>query len=412
MTNGPCSVESGERSAQPDVAIALAAREIARLGLTSAVRRLGAPPTDVFVTQLVGSDGVRAVGGGKGGGREARAGADFEALERFFTASRGNTRFGADLGLVPLAGLAAQPALAVDRVVQRWARCFPERSAAASPYGVVGPGAPVRYPLFLHDPAYYADPMPGDDAAACRTFLRYTSSIGTAAGVNPIDARLHALCELVEHDGISHALLRWFVTREGDVAVVHAADLPPDLRRLHTAATGALGSQVLLVDVTTELGVPTYLAIADVPGSPVSARGAGASPSGRLAAARALRELLQGTHLDPDAAAVDRRLRALAPWPVLVDSYCLSAQRLAERTIRRVRIAADPPDIDTPSRRLGWLDARLAAHAITTFFRELAPAGSLVSVIAALAPALDRFSLVLHGVPVVPTGRGHRLWAG
>jgi len=41
---------------------------------------------------------------------------------------------------------------------------------------------------------------------------------------------------------------------------------------------------------------------------------------------------------------------------------------------------------------------------------ELAPAGSLIAVATTIAPGLERFSLVRHGVPVIPTGRGHHLW--
>jgi YcaO cyclodehydratase, ATP-ad Mg2+-binding len=410
MTSVPCSVEWGERSLPPEVAVAVAARECGRLGLTATVRRVGSPPAEVVVTELVGPEGIRAFGSGKGDGLQMRASADFEALERFFTVSRRNTRFAQGLSLLPLAELAAQPPLAVDCVVQRWASQFPDRKAAASEYRADRSGGALWYPLFLNDPRYYADPVAGDDAAACRTFLRYTSSIGTAAGVNPTDARLHALCELIEHDSISHALLRWFVLREREVAVVDAADLPPDLARLYDLASTAHDAPVLLVDVTTELGVPTCLAVADAPTGGLSVRGSGASTSGRVAVARALHEVIQDTHVEDDDALVRRRSLTLAPWPVLADCYGLTARRLTQWDVRKVPVRPDPPGTDTPPRRLRWLDARLAAHAIPTFSRELAPAGSHVSVVATVAPALDRFSLVLHGTPVLPTGRAFRLW--
>ena len=45
--------------------------------------------------------------------------------------------------------------------------------------------------------------------------LRYTSSVGTAAGVDRVEAVLHGVCELVEHDALLQAMLSWFIAGFG-----------------------------------------------------------------------------------------------------------------------------------------------------------------------------------------------------
>jgi ribosomal protein S12 methylthiotransferase accessory factor len=41
---------------------------------------------------------------------------------------------------------------------------------------------------------------------------------------------------------------------------------------------------------------------------------------------------------------------------------------------------------------------------------DLAPPGAHVAAATVVAPGLERFGLVRHGVPVIPNGRGWHLW--
>ncbi|MFI5898550.1 hypothetical protein ACIA5D_51705, partial [Actinoplanes sp. NPDC051513] len=53
---------------------------------------------------------------------------------------------------------------------------------------------------------------------------------------------------------------------------------------------------------------------------------------------------------------------------------------------------------------------QLAGRGLGYHAGEIAPAGSLIAVTTTVAPGLERFSLVRHGDPVLPTGRGWHLW--
>jgi ribosomal protein S12 methylthiotransferase accessory factor YcaO len=90
---------------------------------------------------------------------------------------------------------------------------------------------------------------------------RYSSSIGTAAGADLQESTLHGICELVEHDVLSHALLRWFIAGDPRVSVLDIASLPDDARLLHGIAVEVTGADVILLDVTTDIGIPAYLAV-------------------------------------------------------------------------------------------------------------------------------------------------------
>jgi ribosomal protein S12 methylthiotransferase accessory factor len=365
------------RSVPPSTAVAAAIDEIARLGLTAAVDFLG--PSTQRVVLSRGGEQV-SVGVGKGAGDQGSASAYFEALERYLMSASVNRRWNADaIRLMRASDIAGQSALNPDLVVQRWAAEFPDTVAACGSYDG------VRYPTFLADPRYYRRPVAGDDVRPYRSLLRYSSSLGTAAGMTTEESVYHGLCELIEHDAVSQALLRWYVA--GD----HTADAAP------SSAPG-----VLLFDVTTDLGIPVYLAATEVDGR--TRYGSGASWWASDAADRALTELTQQLAGAPSTASA-----RLAAWPVLRRCAEMPLPPLLA-SIRPVPLRSDPPGPGSPAWGLAEVAKALAEHGIRHYSAEIAPVGSLISVATTIAPGLERFSLVHHGVPVVPTGRGRHLW--
>jgi ribosomal protein S12 methylthiotransferase accessory factor len=387
-------------------AVALAVREADRMGLRLRVTHSGPASHPTAVTEVVGAGETLVVGYGKGTGRQAVASAHFEALERYFTIARSNRRF-ADGAIImrPATEVVAQEGLRQDLLVQRWGAEFPESTAACTRYD--GRLSAVWYPLFLTDPLYHRQPLAGDSVDRYRSLIRYTSSLGTAAGADLPEAILHGVCELIEHDAVSHALLRWFVAGAQDVDLVRADSLPDSLRALWRKAEEAISAPVHLLDITTDLGVPAYLAVADGDGTAPSAAGAGASPMAGYAAERALSEVIQSMGFPRGA--TDPVVH-LAAWPRLRDCAMLPVRRLLSRTIRRVPLRADLDGVDTVPSALARLERVLRKHGIESYHAELTPAESMVSVAAVLAPGLERFSLVRLGMPIVPTGRGGQVW--
>jgi len=313
--------------------------------------------------------------------------------------------------LLPATRIASQDKLGPDLVIQRWAAEFPDSPAACAAYH--GSQSTVWYPLFLSDPRYFRCPLPGDRVEPYRSLLRYSSSLGTAAGVTLAEAVFHGLCELIEHDGVSHALLRWFIAGELAIDLVAPELLPDHLHTLHRRATDAADAPVHLIDVTTDLGVPVYLAIADGDGARPTLVGAGASPIAWYAAQRALNELVQSCALDRtrDARDASAATQRLAPWPALQQCAQLPVRRLMSGRVRTVALRDTSGAGLDPESGLDHLARVLHDHGIEHFVCELTPPHSLIAVATTIAPGLERFSLVRFNLPVLPTGRGSRIWS-
>jgi ribosomal protein S12 methylthiotransferase accessory factor len=396
------------RSVPAERAIATAAAEIERLGLVARVTVVGDQRSPTMRVALF-RDGARvAVGAGKGAGAQdagaqGAASAHFEALERYLMSARDNRRWSADAtALMPASAVAGQPALEPDLVVQRWAAEFPDAVAACASYD--GPTGTVRYPTFLTDPRYYRWPAAGDSVLPYRGLLRYSSSLGTAAGMDVTEAVYHGLCELIEHDGLGQALLRWYVAGVPGVDAVAVADLPDRLRALHADAVRAAGGPVHLLDLTTDLGVPVYVAVSPAARTRL---GAGASVWATDAAERALGELIQVCALATPGEVAGQRLAA---WPALRRCALMPLDDLLSGPVRRVPLRPDAGGDGSPESGLDLVRTALTGRGVGYHVCEVAPAGSLIAVATTIAPGLERFSLVQHGVPVLPTGRGQHLW--
>jgi ribosomal protein S12 methylthiotransferase accessory factor len=397
------------RSLSADAAVSLAQREAERLGMRFEKQLVRVSQYAVVISHLIHGDN-QVVAGGAGTGREleAVAGACFEALERYYMSARINRRLASGVANPKSAtDLARDPGLAGDLVIQRWAKDFPDGTAACAVYS--NENSSVWYPIFLTDPNYHREPLSGDSADPYRSMLRYASSIGTAAGVNSQESCLHGLCELIEHDALSHALLRWIIAHDPQVSVLDIASLPDDAQLLYRIASAAVGGEVVLLDVTTDLGIPAYVAVRGGGGAEAEPLGLGASLVGEHAVVRALNELVQ-VAVAVDGIVPREASARLKAWPALQKCLTTPLGSLTHRTVAHVPLRGTVGAVDTVQSSLDSVTGLLRKHAICWYTCELTPPQSHISVTSTIAPGLERFSMVRFGLPVVPTGRGWNLW--
>ncbi|MFE3459290.1 YcaO-like family protein [Nocardiopsis aegyptia] len=384
------------------------------------------------------------LGAGKGPGAPAQVGARFEAVEHAFTGPTALESL--PVRLVDAPALAEGP-FAADRAVRDIARQEGARVACVR-YEALDGGPGFDVPVYLWAP-WYPPPTPEatavrrglGDTADYRSALAYSVNSGCAIGATGDEALLHALNEWVERDAFALFLLRSVYDRGPMPPRVSRTDLPPTLRSHLDRAEDLVGGPVTLLDLTTDLGVPTVMAYGHRPfgveasggaGSGAAAvkhrYGLGASLWGGLAAERAITEFVQDELLSrmvSEQVASDDRSE---PYAGLIADHDIEAHvRARLRDHPRLLACAmldfadrlpeapqGPPPRETvplgtpvPDQHAAVVERitaaghRVAAHRL----QELAHGTTVVQV---QCPGLERFHLVTQGHVALPGARGRR----
>ena len=147
--------------------------------------------------------------------------------------------------------------------------------------------------------------------------LRDVDTNGVASGNIHLEAVAHAICEVIERDAFSQVL---FVAAFGDIEdqprTVTQIDLPtlPAPARAWAERLARAGLQLDVVDITTDIGVPTFHALLLDPQYP--------APGGER---RPRRFFGSGTHPDPDVAVFRALSEAIQSRLIIIqaarDSY-------------------------------------------------------------------------------------------
>ncbi|MET8566149.1 YcaO-like family protein [Streptomyces flaveolus] len=402
--------QSGERGLSLSQAFARGTAAAAELGLRVRLSPLldGSPGTWTC-TLSHGEEKTRnGIGLGKGDRESARTGALFEALEHHLS--------GVD-GLRPnmLRLRSAHDISRTDLTMDVAVSMLPEYAdaeLACMPFSSLVTGHQVDVPLFLSVPDYLTD-----HGESLRTAIgdvykyavvgRYSANNGWAAGTDPVEAAVHAVNETIERDAHSLLLIDQFLGRHTrTLRLVDPATLPKHLSVLLERAQDITQSRVHLIDMTTDLGVPAFLAfLSPSPGQPARTRGCGASLSRNYAITRSLTELIQAHTFfatEPEPEQHDETV----PYPPL------HACRLADFT-PMLNHATKIPYTDnavpeTPREHLQQLVAILTAHGFVPYQRDHYVTDNL-SVVNIFVPGLERFMLICDGHLVVPGKRGLRV---
>jgi len=272
--------EGTHRRETPGRTLARLLPRLADFGVTRVARLTGFDRTgvEVFAAVRPNARGL-SVANGKGvGAAAAKVSAVMEAIERWHAERpRIALRFGEPADLAGLGGPADLDALPRRRALAPGPLAWAEATDLAT-------DAPALVPFDLVHTCWLAG-LPDSPF--------FASTHGLASGSHPVEAALHALCELIEGDAVTlfeRLPPEARAARRIDMGTVDAPDVAGLLSRLADR-----GFALALWDATTDVGVATVLcALTDTeaPRSPAGF-GSGCHPDRGVAALRAITEAAQ-----------------------------------------------------------------------------------------------------------------------
>lgn len=355
-----------------------------------------------------------AIGSGFGKGERdaARVGALYEAVEHVY-ANTSAPQERAELRAASL--LFADPRYAALPFFAELGRQATRQLTCLRYRPFFGDGDDFAVPAFLCRPNALADLLPGDDFDYS-SVIRYGSNSGTAIGASLEEAAVHAIGELIERDSWSLFLVAHYLGEPSCFgAWVDPASLPESVATVHAAASAQLGREVLLIDATSDLGVPAFIATTDriLDSEAVFPTGYGASLYAEHAAIRALTELVQTVVVGQRLASVGdysrQVLQALSEYPKL--RACAYFQVNRER-MQRADWSHPPRERQPPAPLLRELVDTLADRGIELHHLIHHREGDAFCVVSCVALELERFLLVTTGMVMAPGRRGMALLAG
>lgn len=368
------------------------------------------------VCTLYDGDGTAISNGfGKGEAAASLTGAMYEAVEHYYTRRPPAHE---PLTLVRSQQLAQDPRYA-QLPFHAAFQDQPQRRLACRDYRRLDPQGPgqdtVPVPLFMTYPAYLQNRVDGDDFDYASA-IRFSSNSGVAIGASLEEAAVHAIGELVERDAWSLFLIAHYL---GDPARLGARvdprSLPDALARTYHAVRDRLGREVLLIDVTTDLQFPAFIATTPELHGEEECHpcGYGASWHAGHAATRALTELVQCVDIKSRTPAMREynriALDALSEYRKLRDCayFKVSAERLESVDWAHPERAPQPPKA-----MLGEMVAHLRERGVDLYYAVNHHVPGALCIVSCVSFELERFFMVTSGIAMGPGPRGMDLLEG
>ena len=370
-----------------------------------------------FLTRFDGSRPAAGSGSGKGNYSEARVGALFEALEHLIT---GPEFFDSSSVLVrPIRQLITNEPM--PDVSLSLFDASSEQEVACGKYENLLTGKSIAAPLYISSPWYVEE-----SAANIRDLIgdkfnyedphrhyiaRYATNSGSAIGVNLNEATVHALNEVIERDALSLFMARCFLGEAEPPTIVDRQTLSDEISGLLSYLEKRLDQTIYLVDMTTDVQIPAYLAYLSKKPHLSYLYGAGASLSPHYAAYRALSELLQKSlfhehklsRVDPTS-----ELRYLRRYPELYRCGIFDLTSLIPEA-KSIAFRNGPALNGTENHRVEILK-RLNIAGFSAYCRQVCTLQNGISAVHVIIPGMERFGVIVKaGVPVMPGERGMRV---
>jgi len=270
-------------------------------------------------------------------------------------------------------------------------------------------------PYFFINPDYHKQPFVFDEFNYS-TFSRMPTNNGTAIGTTFEEAMIHAINELVERDSISCFLLSTFgKEKPQNLKLIETSSLPSSIAEIVTKIESDYDEKILLIDISSDLEFPVFLAAFTKQKQHIQPMGFGASLYKSYALERAILEALQSLHLyDENLEAEDELiLNKFNEWPKLRKcAQCNLMSILEAGYFEYFEFKKSPKTFLSLKEILDYMIQLLTAKNLHVFYAEHYHSENGVSCVKVMIPGLEEFHRVRYGHFVIPEERGKTILLG
>lgn len=264
-------------------------------------------------------------------------------------------------------------------------------------------------PIFMIDPRYAKYPLPNDhiDYKSCAW---RASDSGVASGTDFTEASIHALNEIIERDAHSLFLIEAFIKQKNkSIRIIDRQTIPLHLLDIVNQIECELDEELIIIDITSDIGVPVVAVSMTKQPYPIQPVGFGASLNREYALERALLESLQPVHIS------NHRL-----WQnqyAIIDNFS-QHPLLQAAAIADVRpLCSEGESIDfsslpaynlalTLEEQLACIMSQIHHAGFDIYHKVLAQYETGFTCVKYHVPGLEQFYLVQAGKNILPNDRG------
>lgn len=392
------NVNNFERDNSVDVAINNVKNEFRNINVSYKVSQYGEKyMTTIIELNKVDHANENYRGNGKGFGKQSLASGLFEALEHYLGCPNVTAR-----KVIPkqVSQLYNQDNLNNEYPIKMLYQQNPEFMMDCETFIEYGSNSSeIFYPAFLTHPIYSQKNL--NDSK----FNLFSTNNGTSVGLNLEEALLHGVNEVIERDSISVHLIQNFISsKKNTIKVVKQDSCPSFLKKLIDECNTTL-ENLKIIDITSDLSIPTYLVKGDKRGNELPIVGTGSSISAEYALERALLECLQSYYLHDEILEKEDRtnVEKLGKYVPLLNCLLLNYE-CSEELISLHDYSIEPERL-TLKEQLKKINMSLNKNGYKMFFKTIYKSENLFCV-KVIVPGLEKFHLVRSGVGLPLSSRG------
>lgn len=271
-------------------------------------------------------------------------------------------------------------------------------------------GEYLYYPFYLLDPRYGKSPPPSDKFNY-QPYAWNACDSGIASGTSREEASIHALNEAVERDAYSLFLIQAFLLNN-KIAIIDKQTVPEYLRKMINHIETEYDEELILVDITSDIGIPTILVTMTNQPMTIQPIGCGTSLFKDYALERALLESLQPLHLFNQHLANNQKqtLENFATTPLL--AKCVQADiRQLTPNAQTVNFNSLPVynGVTSLEQQLQTIVQRIRDKDFAIYTTTIADIDTGFHCVKFIVPEFEQFYLVEIGKNILPNKRGMNL---